>query len=53
VSIFATLPAFRGVHFTYVVKKGLNVFMEMAETVDVRTRRRMLKLAGGKRDDEY
>jgi len=45
VAIFATPPAFRWVHFTYAVKKGLNVFMEKPVTVDGPTSRRMFKLA--------
>ena len=34
VAIFATPPAFRWVHFTYAIQKGLNVFMEKPVTVD-------------------
>jgi len=45
VAVFATPPAFRWVHFTYAVEKGLNVFMEKPVTVDGPTTRRMLKLA--------
>ncbi len=45
VAIFATPPAFRWVHFTYAVKKGLNVFMEKPVTVDGPTTVRMIKLA--------
>ena len=45
VAIFATPPAFRWVHFTYAIKKGLNVFMEKPVTVDGPTTRRMLDLA--------
>jgi len=45
VAIFATPPAFRWVHFTYAIQKGLNVFMEKPVTVDGPTSRRMLKLA--------
>jgi len=45
VAIFATPPAFRWVHFTYAIKKGLNVFMEKPVTVDGPTSRRMLELA--------
>lgn len=44
VAIFATPPAFRWVHFTYAVKKGLNVFMEKPVTVDGPTSRRMFEL---------
>jgi predicted dehydrogenase len=45
VAIFATPPAFRWVHFTYAVQKGLNVFMEKPVTVDGPTTRKMIKLA--------
>jgi len=45
VVILGTPPAFRWVHFTYAVKKGLNVFMEKPVTVDGPTTRRMLELA--------
>ena len=45
VAIFATPPAFRWVHFTYAIAKGLNVFMEKPLTADGPTTRRMLKLA--------
>jgi len=45
VAIFATPPAFRWVHFTYAIRKGLNVFMEKPVTVDGPTSRRMFKLA--------
>jgi len=45
VAIFATPPVFRWVHFTYAIKKGLNVFMEKPVTVDGPTSRRMFKLA--------
>jgi predicted dehydrogenase len=44
VVIFATPPAFRWVHFTYAVEKGLNVFMEKPVTVDGPSTRKMLKL---------
>jgi len=37
--------AFRWVHFTYAIEKGLNVFMEKPLTADGPTSRRMLKLA--------
>src|SRR5262249_10498611 len=33
IAIFATPPAFRWVHFTYAIQKGLNVFMEKPVTV--------------------
>jgi predicted dehydrogenase len=45
VVIFATPPAFRWVHFTYAIAKGLNVFMEKPVTVDGPTTRKMLALA--------
>ncbi|MBY0233231.1 MAG: Gfo/Idh/MocA family oxidoreductase [Gemmataceae bacterium] len=44
VVILATPPAFRWVHFTYAIQKGLNVFMEKPVTVDGPTSVRMLKL---------
>src|SRR5579864_8562287 len=43
--ILATPPAFRWVHFTYAIEKGLNVFMEKPVTVDGPTSKRMFKLA--------
>ncbi len=45
IAIFATPPAFRWVHFTYAIKKNLNVFMEKPVTVDGPTSKRMFKLA--------
>ncbi len=45
VAIFATPPAFRWVHFTYAIEKGLHVFMEKPVTVDGPTTRRMFQLA--------
>ncbi|MGC4002461.1 MAG: Gfo/Idh/MocA family oxidoreductase [Pirellulales bacterium] len=42
--ILATPPAFRWVHFTYAIDKGLNVFMEKPVTVDGPSSQRMLKL---------
>ncbi|MHC4399852.1 MAG: Gfo/Idh/MocA family protein [Planctomycetota bacterium] len=45
VAIFATPPAFRWVHFTYAIQKGVHVFMEKPVTVDGPTTRRMIKLA--------
>ena len=45
VVILATPPAFRWVHFTYAIQKGLNVFMEKPVTVDGPTTRRMIELA--------
>ncbi|MCX7428454.1 MAG: Gfo/Idh/MocA family oxidoreductase [Planctomycetia bacterium] len=44
VVILTTPPAFRWVHFTYAVEKGLNVFMEKPVTVDGPSTRRMLAL---------
>src|SRR6266404_433155 len=45
IAIFATPLAFRWVHFTYAIQKGLHVFMEKPLTADGPTSRRMLKLA--------
>ena len=45
VAICTTPPAFRWVHFTYALEKGLNLFMEKPVTVDGPTTRRMLELA--------
>jgi predicted dehydrogenase len=45
IAIFTTPPAFRWVHFTYAIEKGLNVFMEKPVTVDGPTSKRMFKLA--------
>ncbi len=42
--ILTTPPAFRWVHFTYAIEKGLNVFMEKPVTIDGPTTRRMLAL---------
>ena len=44
VVILTTPPAFRWVHLTYAIEKGLNVFMEKPVTVDGPSTRRMLKL---------
>jgi predicted dehydrogenase len=44
VVILATPPAFRWVHFTYAIQKGLHVFMEKPISVDGPSTRRMLKL---------
>ncbi|MDB4664612.1 Gfo/Idh/MocA family oxidoreductase, partial [bacterium] len=41
--ILATPPAFRWVHYTYAIEKGLNVFMEKPVTVDGPTSARMLE----------
>ena len=45
VAIFTTPLAFRWVHFTYALQRGLNVFMEKPLTADAPTSRRMLNLA--------
>jgi predicted dehydrogenase len=45
VAIFTTPLAFRWVHYTYAIEKGLNVFMEKPLTADGPSSRRMLKLA--------
>ncbi len=42
--ILATPPAFRWVHFSYAIQKGLNVFMEKPVTVDGPTTRKMFAL---------
>jgi predicted dehydrogenase len=44
VVILATPPAFRWVHFSYAIEKGLNVFMEKPVTIDAPTSARMLEL---------
>ncbi len=44
VVIFATPPAFRWVHFTYAIQKGLHVFMEKPISVDGPTSQRMIEL---------
>jgi len=44
VVIFATPPAFRWVHFTYAIQKGLNVFMEKPVTADGPKSRQILEL---------
>jgi predicted dehydrogenase len=44
VVILTTPPAFRWVHFTYAIQKGINVFMEKPVTVDGGSSRRMLEL---------
>ena len=41
VVIFATPCAFRWVHFTYAIEKGVNVFMEKPVTADGPTSRRL------------
>jgi len=45
VVIFATPPAFRWVHFSYAIERGINVFMEKPITVDGPSTRKFLKLA--------
>ncbi|WP_396625371.1 Gfo/Idh/MocA family protein [Luteitalea sp.] len=45
VVILATPPAFRWVHFSYAISKGLHVFMEKPVTVDGPTTRKMFELA--------
>ncbi len=44
VVILSTPPAFRWVHFTYAIQKGLHTFMEKPVTVDGPTTRRMIAL---------
>jgi predicted dehydrogenase len=44
VAIFTTPLAFRWVHFTYAISKGLNVFMEKPLSADGAASRRLLKL---------
>jgi predicted dehydrogenase len=44
VVILATPPAFRWAHFTYAIKKKLNVFMEKPISVDGPSSRKMFKL---------
>lgn len=44
VVILATPPAFRWVHYSYAIEKGLNVFMEKPLTVDAPTTNRLLEL---------
>jgi predicted dehydrogenase len=44
VVILATPPAFRWVHFTYAIQKGLNVFMEKPIAVDGPSGKKMLHL---------
>lgn len=48
--ILTTPPAFRWLHFSYAIERGLNVFMEKPVTVDAPTTRRMLEL--GKKAQE-
>ncbi|MCA9064047.1 MAG: Gfo/Idh/MocA family oxidoreductase [Planctomycetaceae bacterium] len=44
VVILTTPPAFRWVHYTYAIERGLNVFMEKPVTVDGPATRRILEL---------
>ncbi|MCB9876590.1 MAG: Gfo/Idh/MocA family oxidoreductase [Planctomycetes bacterium] len=44
VVILTTPPAFRWVHYTYAIEKGLNVFMEKPVSVDGPTSKRMFEL---------
>lgn len=44
VVILATPPAFRWVHFTYAIQKGINVFMEKPVCVDGPSGKKMLAL---------
>jgi predicted dehydrogenase len=44
IAIFTTPLAFRWVHFTYAIAKGLNVFMEKPLTADGPCSKRMFKL---------
>ncbi|MBP7935597.1 MAG: Gfo/Idh/MocA family oxidoreductase [Phycisphaerae bacterium] len=44
IAVFGTPPAFRWVHFTYAIEKGLHVFMEKPVTVDGPTSKRMFAL---------
>jgi hypothetical protein len=45
VAIFTTPLAFRWVHFTYAIEKGLNVFMEKPLSADGPSSRKLLALA--------
>ena len=45
IAIFTTPLAFRWVHFTYALQKGLNVFMEKPLSADGAASRKMLALA--------
>lgn len=45
IAIFTSPLAFRWVHFSYAIEKGLNVFMEKPLTADAPTSIRMMKLA--------
>jgi len=45
IAIFTTPLAFRWVHFTYAIQKGLNVFMEKPLTADGSSARKLNKLS--------
>jgi predicted dehydrogenase len=45
VVLLTTPPAFRWVHFTYAIQKGINTFMEKPVTVDGPSSRKMFELA--------
>ena len=45
VAVLTTPAAFRWVHFTYAIAKGINVFMEKPISVDGPSTRKMLQLA--------
>ncbi len=42
--ILTTPPAFRWLHYTYAIERGLNVFMEKPVTIDAPTTQRILEL---------
>ena len=42
--ILTTPPAFRWLHYSYAIERGINVFMEMPVTIDAPTTRRMLEI---------
>jgi predicted dehydrogenase len=50
VVIMATPPAFRWVHFTFAIEKGLNVFMEKPISVDGFSSRKMFELGERAKD---
>ena len=52
VVILATPPAFRWVHFTYAIEKGLNVFMEKPVTVDGPTTQQDARAGRGGDEEE-
>src|ERR1700744_3005440 len=45
VAIFTTPLAFRWVHFTYAIEKGLNVFMEKPLAADAPSAKKLIALA--------